>query len=80
MEEEKEKEKKEENKKEKTIREEIKEEVEKQICYILQEGVQPSNYEALYELVDIHKDIENEEYWEIKKEVYKNELQLRRRF
>lgn len=49
---------------EKTIQERTKEEVEKIITNILNEGIQTSNIEFLYKVVDIHKDLSNEEYWE----------------
>lgn len=45
-----------------------KEEIEKIIQYILDEGIQTENLDFLYKAIDIHKDIENEEYWKIKKE------------
>ena len=55
--------------KEKTeILEKVKEESEKIINSILEEGIKQENIEFLYKIVDIHKDIANEEYWEIKKE------------
>jgi len=38
------------------------------------EDVNPNNLDILYKLVDIHKDLANEDYWKIKKEVYKNEI------
>lgn len=51
------------------MHEEIKQKVEEKIKTILEQGIQPDNLEALGELVDIHKDISNEEYWDKKKEV-----------
>lgn len=45
-----------------------KEEIEKIIQYILDEGIQTENLDFLCKAIDIHKDIENEEYWKIKKE------------
>lgn len=45
-----------------------KEETEKLIDCILEEGIQPENVDFLYKIVDIHKDIANEEYWNKKKE------------
>lgn len=45
-----------------------KEEVEKIIKQITEEGLQGANVDLLYRLIDIHKDIENEEYWKIKEE------------
>lgn len=45
-----------------------KEEVEKLIKQVTESGLQVANVELLYKLIDIHKDIENEEYWEKKEE------------
>lgn len=55
--------------KEKTVMEKAKEVVETKIEKLLETGIQAANADYLYKLVDIHKDIENEEYWKIKKEV-----------
>ena len=49
------------------------EKVEKQIEETSKEGVKRENVEYLYKLVDIHKDLKNEEYWEKKGEYY-NEI------
>lgn len=46
----------------------INEKVENAIEMIVEEGIQDSNLDALYKLVDIHKDIANEEYWKMKGE------------
>ena len=46
----------------------LKEETESIICDILEEGIKMDNIELLDKVVDIHKDIANEEYWEVKKE------------
>lgn len=46
------------------------EKVEETIEKIIQDDLQPENIEYLYQLVDIHKDIANEEYWKIKEEDY----------
>ena len=46
----------------------LKEETENIICDILEEGIKMDNIEMLDKVVDIHKDIANEEYWEVKKE------------
>ena len=54
---------------EKTLSEKIKETVESKIEKLLETGIQSSNVDYFYKLVDIHKDIENEEYWNVKKEV-----------
>ena len=63
-----EEEKKEQKEKQKDIIEKTKSETEKIIGGIVEQGIQPDNIDILYKLVDIHKDIANEEYWEIKKE------------
>lgn len=47
----------------------VKKQVEEKIKEISQEGINMGNLETLGELVDIHKDLENEEYWKEKKEV-----------
>ena len=44
--------------------------VETELKDILNIGIQEDNIDNLGKLVDIHKDIENEEYWSKKKEVY----------
>lgn len=44
-------------------KEKINEQLEEKICTILDEGIQPSNIEMLDMLIDIHKDVANEEYW-----------------
>ena len=45
-----------------------KEEVEKLIKDATENGLQASNVQLLYQLIDIHKDIENEKYWKNKEE------------
>ena len=45
-----------------------KEEVEKLIKQVTESGLQVANVELLYKLIDIHKDINNEEYWKKKEE------------
>lgn len=44
-------------------KEKINEQLEEKICTILDEGIQPSNIEMLDMLIDMHKDVANEEYW-----------------
>ena len=44
------------------------EEVEKLIKTVTENGLQASNVQLLYQLIDIHKDIENEKYWKKKEE------------
>lgn len=48
----------------------IKELVETELKGALEEGIQHENIDDIGKLVDIHKDIENEEYWKKKEEVY----------
>ena len=54
---------------EKTILEQLKEKTEKAIEGMLTNGVPMDKIDVLYKLVDIHKDVANEEYWLEKKEV-----------
>ena len=58
----------EEDKKELDLIPKAKEEVEKLIKQVTESGLQVANVELLYKLIDIHKDINNEEYWEKKEE------------
>lgn len=60
----------EEEKQEKDWCKEITEQVEKQLEDIAKEKVNPSNIEYLYRLVDIHKDLANENYWKEKINMY----------
>lgn len=46
----------------------VKEETEKIMNEIIEEGIQSHNVDFLYKVVDIHKDVANEEYWKDKKE------------
>lgn len=39
------------------------------------EDVDVNNLEVLYKLVDVYKDLENVDYWNLKKEEIKNEIQ-----
>ena len=48
--------------------EKLKELVEKELKSMEESGIDSSNIDVIYKLVDIHKDIENEEYWKAKKE------------
>ena len=52
---------------EKKLIEKVKEETEKVIEQILNQGIEENNLDVLYKLVDIHKDIANEEYWQKKR-------------
>ena len=49
----------------------LKELVEAELKDIVNTGIQQENLDNLDKLIDIHKDIENEEYWKEKKEVYR---------
>ena len=57
-----------EEKKDKEIIKKVKEETEKLINGILEQGINEGNLDYLYKVVDIHKDIANEDYWQTKKE------------
>ena len=48
--------------------ERVKEETEKIIDRILEQGIEMANVDFLYKMIDIHKDIANEDYWDVKKE------------
>lgn len=52
----------------KEVMNKICEQVEGLIGKISEEGIQADNVELLGDLVDIHKDIANEKYWDVKKE------------
>lgn len=54
----------------KTTQDDALEKVEKQIKEVISDGVKRENVEYLYKLVDIHKDLKNEEYWKKKGEYY----------
>lgn len=58
----------EEKKQEINVLDKTKEEVEKLIKQVTESGLQVANVELLYKLIDIHKDINNEEYWKKKEE------------
>lgn len=60
-----------EEEKEKTWCDEIIKETEKQIETIKNEHINVNNIDYLYKLVDIHKDLKNEEYWKEKIESMK---------
>jgi hypothetical protein len=50
------------------VLEQLKQETEKKIEEVMKQGLQPNNIDMIYSLVDIHKDIANEEYWKEKGE------------
>ena len=54
---------------EKKVSENLKEKIEEKIKEIVEKnGIQATNIEYLYKLVDIHKDLENEEFWKKEEE------------
>lgn len=53
---------------EKNMKEKVNEQVEEKINSLLKDGIKQANVDYLYKLVDIHKDLANEEYWEKKEE------------
>ena len=53
---------------EKELKESLNKQLEEQISDIVQQGIQTENITMLGKLVDIHKDLANEKYWEVKKE------------
>lgn len=61
--------------KEEKMNEKVNKEVEKTINIIIEQGIEPNNVDYLYKLVDVHKDLANEEYWNVKKE----EMEMRYR-
>lgn len=50
-------------------KEKLNEEVEKQIKEIQESGIQPANVDLLSKLINIHKNISNEDYWKEKVEI-----------
>ena len=54
--------------------EKIKKQVEEKIKTIADNGIKSENLDNLYKLIDIHKDISNEEYWKVKEEGEMNEM------
>ena len=55
----------------KMVNEQVNEQVEEKIKKIIEVGIQADNVDYLYKLVDIHKDLANEDYWNCKKGVLK---------
>ena len=56
---------------EKELIQKVNKEVEEKINNLIEKGIDAENLELLYKLVDIHKDLKNEEYWKKKEEVMK---------
>lgn len=50
------------------LKQEVHKQIKQEIAKIVEEGIQADNVNMLSKLVDIHKDLENEDYWRIKKE------------
>ncbi len=65
----------EEKEKEDCTDDKIKKIVDDKIEEFIATGVNTNNLDALYKLVDIKKDYENINYWNLKKEEIKNEIQ-----
>ena len=61
----------EEKKQETNVLDKTKEEVERIIKQITENGLQTANVELLYKLIDVHKDIENENYWKEKENMHR---------
>ena len=59
---------------EKVFTEKVKDLVETKITKLMETGIQVGNIDYFYKLIDIHKDMANEEYWEVKKEVLENDV------
>ena len=57
-----------EEEKKQSVEEQLTEKTEKVIKDLLEEGIKTENIDFLGKVVDIHKDIANEEYWKVKKE------------
>ena len=60
----------EEKKEEKTFQTEIKEKAEQAIKTVAEQGINNNNIDFLFKVIDIHKDLCNEEYWKAKEEYY----------
>ena len=66
----------EDEKAENTMHNNVLEKVENKITELVNtEGVKKENVDYLYKLVDIHKDLKNENYWKVKEEKYNDEIQ-----
>ena len=60
----------------KGMSENVLEKVENKINELIgTEGVKREHVDYLYKLVDIHKDLKNENYWKVKEEKYNDEIQ-----
>ena len=61
----------EEKQQEQTLIEKLETKIDNELEQIMQTEIQANNIDYLSKLVDMHKDIQNEHYWNTKKEVYK---------
>lgn len=61
----------EDNKEVKNVNDELKTAIEKSMQSFISTGIQKENLDTLYKLVDIHKDLCNEEYWKDKRRFMK---------
>ena len=50
------------------VTEKVQIEIDKLIKEVVDDGISSDNLDYLYRLIDIHKDLANEEYWNVKKE------------
>lgn len=50
------------------MNEELKCKIEKGICNLTENGLEINDIDILSKLIDMHKDLKNEEYWNVKKE------------
>lgn len=50
------------------VTDKIKSKVEHKMSELLEKDLDSENIKDLYQLVDIHKDVENEEYWKMKED------------
>lgn len=55
----------------------VNKQVEEKINNIITQGIKPENIENLYKLIDIHKDIANEQYWNVEKKGEESEMMYR---
>lgn len=64
-----------ENNEEKTLKSAIKQNVEDQITKTIANGLETNeSIDKLFKLVDIHKDIANEDYWKVKEDNMRNRM------
>jgi len=56
---------------EKNLQEKLENLIEEKLEELMETDIQVNNIDYFGKLIDMHKDIENEKYWKVKKEVYK---------